>query len=121
MPDGWWFPASSSMQAVSVVETGNIAIDILPCLRLGIVDRLTEPLAFQAVEEALNRRIVPAVAPATHALRDIVLPQECTEGFTGVLTPDRKSTRLNSSHVAISYAVFCLKKKSNRLKKLEVK
>src|SRR5207253_4719084 len=28
---------------------------------------------------------------------------------------DRKSTRLNSSHVAISYAVFCLKKKNNRL------
>src|SRR5215510_1558242 len=28
---------------------------------------------------------------------------------------DRKSTRLNSSHVAISYAVFCLKKKNNHL------
>src|SRR5437870_10922476 len=28
---------------------------------------------------------------------------------------DRKSTRLNSSHVAISYAVFCLKKKKKRL------
>src|SRR5207253_5958419 len=28
-------------------------------------------------------------------------------------SPDRKSTRLNSSHVAISYAVFCLKKKKN--------
>src|SRR5207253_9843680 len=27
------------------------------------------------------------------------------------VTTDRKSTRLNSSHVAISYAVFCLKKK----------
>src|SRR5437660_7662220 len=27
---------------------------------------------------------------------------------------DRKSTRLNSSHVAISYAVFCLKKKNQR-------
>src|SRR5437870_9321023 len=27
-------------------------------------------------------------------------------------TSDRKSTRLNSSHVAISYAVFCLKKKT---------
>src|SRR5690348_17845439 len=26
-------------------------------------------------------------------------------------TPDRKSTRLNSSHPSISYAVFCLKKK----------
>src|SRR5207253_6778829 len=32
-----------------------------------------------------------------------------TLGYTPVL--DRKSTRLNSSHVAISYAVFCLKKK----------
>src|SRR5439155_22646680 len=28
---------------------------------------------------------------------------------------DRKSTRLNSSHVAISYAVFCLKKKKTRM------
>src|SRR5256885_3687342 len=27
---------------------------------------------------------------------------------------DRKSTRLNSSHLVISYAVFCLKKKKNR-------
>src|SRR5207302_9665321 len=29
----------------------------------------------------------------------------------GLARPDRKSTRLNSSHVKISYAVFCLKKK----------
>src|SRR3712207_7768416 len=29
--------------------------------------------------------------------------------------PDRKSTRLNSSHANISYAVFCLKKKKKRL------
>src|SRR2546422_5250446 len=32
-------------------------------------------------------------------------------------TPDRKSTRLNSSHGYISYAVFCLKKKKSRRKK----
>src|SRR5690625_6591034 len=31
---------------------------------------------------------------------------------SGVREGDRKSTRLNSSHVAISYAVFCLKKKN---------
>src|SRR5699024_11719397 len=31
-----------------------------------------------------------------------------------IRTTDRKSTRLNSSHVSISYAVFCLKKKINR-------
>src|SRR5437868_13241997 len=30
------------------------------------------------------------------------------------LTTDRKSTRLNSSHVSISYAVFCLKKKKKQ-------
>src|ERR1041385_9402813 len=32
--------------------------------------------------------------------------------------PDRKSTRLNSSHGYISYAVFCLKKKTNKLQAL---
>src|SRR5690348_18132790 len=32
-------------------------------------------------------------------------------GPSGKSVPDRKSTRLNSSHPSISYAVFCLKKK----------
>src|SRR2546430_3167746 len=32
-------------------------------------------------------------------------------GFRSFCSPDRKSTRLNSSHSQISYAVFCLKKK----------
>src|SRR5690625_6382272 len=35
------------------------------------------------------------------------------EGKVPVPLVDRKSTRLNSSHVAISYAVFCLKKKNS--------
>src|SRR5690349_23946231 len=35
----------------------------------------------------------------------------------GVASEDRKSTRLNSSHVEISYAVFCLKKKKKKQKK----
>src|SRR5690349_22452134 len=34
---------------------------------------------------------------------------------------DRKSTRLNSSHVEISYAVFCLKKKKKKKKKNKIK
>src|SRR5438067_12562488 len=33
---------------------------------------------------------------------------------------DRKSTRLNSSHVSISYAVFCLKKKKKILKRTPI-
>src|SRR5690349_23651046 len=36
-----------------------------------------------------------------------------TAGLSAVPEQDRKSTRLNSSHVEISYAVFCLKKKTN--------
>src|SRR5207253_6032616 len=46
------------------------------------------------------------------------LPFPLEKRFQWVLTRlevqfvDRKSTRLNSSHVAISYAVFCLKKKN---------
>src|ERR1035438_7896709 len=40
-------------------------------------------------------------------------------GFSMIQQPkthhtDRKSTRLNSSHLGISYAVFCLKKKTNK-------
>src|SRR5204863_7035614 len=35
--------------------------------------------------------------------------------------PDRKSTRLNSSHVEISYAVFCLKKKKKKNKSNKTK
>src|SRR5204863_8118661 len=38
---------------------------------------------------------------------------------TDDLRRDRKSTRLNSSHVEISYAVFCLKKKKKKKKKYE--
>src|SRR5439155_13992545 len=41
-----------------------------------------------------------------------VLADEALGRLVGLV--DRKSTRLNSSHVAISYAVFCLKKKKRR-------
>src|SRR5690554_7262438 len=36
----------------------------------------------------------------------------------GIMKADRKSTRLNSSHVRISYAVFCLRKKNLIIKKI---
>src|SRR5215471_15831470 len=44
-------------------------------------------------------------------------PSRCPEWYATRRSPgrrDRKSTRLNSSHVEISYAVFCLKKKKRR-------
>src|SRR5215510_15717780 len=44
-----------------------------------------------------------------------VQQQRALSGWSAELIGgDRKSTRLNSSHVAISYAVFCLKKKTKR-------
>src|SRR5256885_8355766 len=48
-----------------------------------------------------NLAVVSACATATHALGEA----------TRAIVQDRKSTRLNSSHLVISYAVFCLKKK----------
>src|SRR5256885_8081606 len=45
----------------------------------------------------------------------VLLPDEVLHETPPQLTPlteDRKSTRLNSSHLVISYAVFCLKKKN---------
>src|SRR5471032_3561884 len=41
---------------------------------------------------------------------------EDAAGNLYVSDSDRKSTRLNSSHITISYAVFCLKKKNNNNK-----
>src|SRR5690625_5494397 len=45
-------------------------------------------------------------------MRVIVAPASLVLVIFGYQFVDRKSTRLNSSHVAISYAVFCLKKKN---------
>src|SRR5690625_5721054 len=43
-----------------------------------------------------------------------LLAQDAEDRLDCVTLGDRKSTRLNSSHVAISYAVFCLKKKTDK-------
>src|SRR3712207_7876440 len=44
--------------------------------------------------------------------RDVVVAEGVVVGLDGA-DEDRKSTRLNSSHANISYAVFCLKKKKH--------
>src|SRR5438045_6439496 len=50
---------------------------------------------------------------ARRAIHQRPSPREHPEG-QDVLRRDRKSTRLNSSHLGISYAVFCLKKKKKK-------
>src|SRR5699024_12400669 len=59
------------------------------------------------------RRTLP---PGGHGDRSPILSR-ARGGGQGICARDRKSTRLNSSHVSISYAVFCLKKKKATNKK----
>src|SRR3712207_7219629 len=81
-------------------------VGFLPAEKSPTVSRLADS-AWVAVEvileERQERELIPALKRA---------------GATGII--DRKSTRLNSSHANISYAVFCLKKK-NRKKSIMTK
>src|SRR3989449_4669677 len=45
---------------------------------------------------------------------ELLLPLALATGVATLVQADRKSTRLNSSHGYISYAVFCLKKKNSK-------
>src|SRR5690625_2263961 len=60
---------------------------------------------------AVPGAMIAAVAGAI--MIEVVRGRGQTSGDVALALLDRKSTRLNSSHVAISYAVFCLKKKSH--------
>src|SRR2546426_4883210 len=55
------------------------------------------------VNKAAAGHFARAAVEAGHILREFRVPER-----------DRKSTRLNSSHLVISYAVFCLKKKKKK-------
>src|ERR1035441_8351970 len=73
-------------------------------------DNCCQSLASSVLYCAIWRKRKPTVAPAVsqfskRKMESLSLP------YTFTATPlDRKSTRLNSSHLGISYAVFCLKK-----------
>src|SRR5690554_7507746 len=58
---------------------------------------------------ALERTVKRAGLGETGQIHNLV------DGLVGGCQQDRKSTRLNSSHVRISYAVFCLKKKNTEI------
>src|SRR5690606_10295226 len=66
----------------------------------GLADRVNMVYKGTAVVSGVARAVVVHTGLATEM------------GQIARLLEDRKSTRLNSSHVKISYAVFCLKKKS---------
>src|SRR5699024_12385056 len=88
--------------------------DALPILASRPI-KFSEKMKLKAAKQEVEEVII-----AYDALAVIVNPsnpvsqltrQQLEAIFRGKITKDRKSTRLNSSHVSISYAVFCLTKK----------
>src|SRR5437899_5162608 len=79
----------------------------------------------QAIREILEgegigvRTSAECIRLARHE-KGVAVGVDCTSGdpeIVGSDVLDRKSTRLNSSHLGISYAVFCLKKKKKKIHK----
>src|SRR5438034_4579011 len=96
-PRSTFFPYTTLFRSTVESEEGR-----------GSTFRLSFPSAAMVESPATS----PARADAAPArtLRCLVVDDE--ESVRSML--DRKSTRLNSSHTVISYAVFCLKKKKNK-------
>src|SRR3712207_6905742 len=67
-----------------------------------------------------GRRVLPLPDPAGAGARPPA-PAPAVLERTGRGARDRKSTRLNSSHANISYAVFCLKKKKTNIPHINIK
>src|SRR5699024_11663583 len=86
----------------------------VPGSRLRAPDRSSSGGHLRGLGEAGRRLLIAGGAFAVQAGGD-ELPVGVDLPGTVRLVPaqDRKSTRLNSSHVSISYAVFCLKKKKD--------
>src|SRR3989449_3208718 len=89
-PRSTLFPYTTLFRSESVKRTGPTEITVA----------LSTPEAKEAVLNLTDDQF-PMLSGRSSGDRTLVL----------ALKPDRKSTRLNSSHGYISYAVFCLKKK----------
>src|SRR5260221_12138313 len=79
---------------------------------LSLHDALPIFLARVARIPRVDARLAAIPPPGPRQARAPPLCEDRLPGPEGH-PPDRKSTRLNSSHTVISYAVFCLKKKNN--------
>src|SRR5256885_12501678 len=88
--------------ALPILERAGAGID------LGAADGLGAETVGAALARAARTR--RALAPAGRRLVDGRGAERVARHLEEALREDRKSTRLNSSHLVISYAVFCLKK-----------
>src|SRR5205814_3325925 len=93
----WSSDVCSSDLIASGLKIANPIFERLPLILVGFFSRGLFQL--QEVLLKLAKRTLPLVMILCH-------------GVSVTEPSDRKSTRLNSSHLGISYAVFCLKKKT---------
>src|SRR2546430_1447082 len=89
------FPKESRARTLELLDTYGVAAHER--------ERERVQLAILKLSEGKEERLRQYVGVAKRDYRDVLFWAEYPE--------DRKSTRLNSSHSQISYAVFCLKKK----------
>src|SRR5258708_31229159 len=68
-----------------------------------------------ATKEVRVNNVVPTISLTGQDSVLVGKPYELTSTLSWPVRLDRKSTRLNSSHQIISYAVFCLKKKKKKI------
>src|SRR6266566_4337385 len=87
---------------------GKIVTSIVEDLLMPPLGRVLGNLNFADYYIPLSDKIAPGMS--LDAAKKAGLPVFAYGNFITVMI-DRKSTRLNSSHLVISYAVFCLKKK----------
>src|SRR5712675_2701407 len=78
-------------------------------------DTATTEIYTLSLHDALPIRLACAsLERALASASSVSLSPSAFSGGAASIPPDRKSTRLNSSHGYISYAVFCLKKKKKK-------
>src|SRR5699024_12305550 len=99
------FTVSLSLSPSSTPSLSTLSLhDALPIFHVSYYDQFHGNLMYGTLE-VVDGSLEVATAP-------FIIDGEENDESTGDVG-DRKSTRLNSSHVSISYAVFCLKKKKN--------
>src|SRR5437870_8186789 len=108
-------PPSLGLLCVNALVASTEVIIPLQCEYFGMKGMQLLHNTIERVRAKLNPSLrISGILATIHKSRTLhsqEVLELVRERYGDVVFEDRKSTRLNSSHVAISYAVFCLKKK----------
>src|SRR5439155_19023253 len=110
---GWWHTLATAVMRRPLVVLVPVVAFILvlgsPFLHLRLANNDVTALPKHEESRAAFDRLVDEFPGGNQTHINLVVEYPSADPLAPARIPDRKSTRLNSSHVAISYAVFCLK------------